>query len=65
MKLKKVISILTAVVIIGIAVFVVGLIFADSDSTRWRIFSVVIPIVGISFWGAVILSVIDYLNSKK
>ena len=65
MKLKKIANILTVIMIIAIAVFVLGVIFADTDGTRWRIFSVAMPIVGVSFCGAILLSAIDSINAKK
>lgn len=65
MKLKKTANVLTAIMIIGIAVFVLGVIFADTDGARRRIFSVAMPVAGVSFCGAILLSVIDSMNHKK
>ena len=65
MKLKKIANILTVIMIIGIAVFVLGVICADTDGARWRIFSVAMPIVGVSLCGAIVLSAIDSINAKK
>lgn len=50
---------------LGVLCFVIALFLVDSDEMLWRIFSITMPVVGIGFWGAVILSVIEYFNSKK
>ncbi|MBQ5320202.1 MAG: hypothetical protein J6K17_14010 [Oscillospiraceae bacterium] len=63
--MKKAIKILWGIFAIGILVFILFVIFADSDATRWRVFSIIMPIAGLAFWGAVILSVIDLVRSKK
>lgn len=63
--MKKAIKILWGIFAIGILVFILFVIFADSDATRWRVFSIIMPIAGLAFWGAVILSVIDFIRSKS
>jgi len=63
--MKKAIKILWGIFAIGILIFILFVIFAAGDGTRWRAFSIIMPIVGLAFWGAVILSVIDYVRSQK
>ncbi len=63
--MKKVIKILWSIFGAGMLIFILFVIFADSDATRWRVFSIIMPIAGLAFWGAVILSVIDFVRSKK
>ena len=63
--MKKAISVLWTIFIICIIVFFISVFTAGSAGETWRVFSIVMPIVGVSFCGAVILSIIEYLKSKK
>ena len=61
-KLKR---IFLAVLLLSIFVFVFTLFTVSGDETIWRVFSVTMPLIAISFWGAVIVSVIGISRSKK
>lgn len=52
------------VFIISILVFIIS-IFMASTQTTWTVFSVTMPLIGISFWVAVILSIIQLVRSNK
>lgn len=52
------------VFIISILVFIIS-IFTASTQTTWTIFSITMPLVGISFPMAVILSIIQLMKSNK
>ena len=39
--------------------------FADRPMSRGVFFSIIMPIAGLAFWGAVILSVSDLVRSKE
>lgn len=63
--MKKAISILWAIFIVCIVVFILSVFMAESDAGIWRVFSIAMPIGGVAFWGAIILTVADYLRSRK
>jgi hypothetical protein len=63
--LEKLKRIFLAVLLLSIFVFVFTLFTVSSDETIWRVFSVTMPLIAISFWGAVIVSVIGISRSKK
>lgn len=63
--MKKAIKVLWSIVVIGILFFFTAIFFVNSDEMIWRMFSIIMPLVGICFWGAIILSVIDYNRSKR
>ena len=63
--MKKAISILWTIFIVCIVVFILSVFMAKSDAWIWRVFSIVMPIGGVAFWGAIILTVADYLRSRK
>lgn len=63
--MKRIIKNLYRIAAISIVIFVIALFVAGSDAIRWRVFSITMPIAAIGFWGAVILSVIDYIKSKN
>lgn len=63
--MKKAISILWTIFIVCIVIFIVSIFAAESDAGIWRVFSIVMPIAGVSFWGAIILLVLDYIRSRK
>ncbi len=52
------------VFVVSILAFVIS-IFTASTQTTWTVFSITIPLIGISFWVAVILSIIQLVRSKK
>ncbi|MBQ7766900.1 MAG: hypothetical protein IJ397_08655 [Lachnospiraceae bacterium] len=52
------------VFVISILAFVIS-IFTSSTQTTWTVFSITMPLIGVSFWVAVILSIIHLVRSKK
>ena len=52
------------VFVVSILAFVIS-IFTASTQTTWTVFSITMPLIGVSFWVAVILSIIQVLRSKK
>lgn len=62
MKIAIVIS--WAVFLLSIVVFAVS-IFTASTQTTWSVFSVTMPLAAISFWVALILSIIEIVRSMK
>ena len=52
------------VLLISILAFVIS-IFMASTQTTWTVFSITMPLIGISFWVAVILSIIQLVRSNK
>ena len=52
------------VFVVSILAFVIS-IFMASTQTTWTVFSITIPLIGISFWVAVILSIIQLVRSNK
>lgn len=63
--MKKAISILWKIFAVCIVVFIISIFVVGSDAGIWRVFSIVMPLAGLSMWGAIILTVIDYLRSRK
>ena len=63
--MKKAISILWTIFIVCIVVFIISVFAAESDAGIWRVFSIVMPIAGVSFGGVIILLVLDYIRSRK
>ena len=63
--MKKAISVLWTIFIVCIVVFIISVFVAESDEGRWRVFSIIMPLVGISFWGAIVLWALDCWKSKK
>lgn len=62
MKIAIVIS--WAVFLLSIVVFAVS-IFTASTQATWSVFSVTMPLAAISFWVALILSIIEIVRSMK
>lgn len=62
MKIAIVIS--WVVFVLSIVVFAVS-IFTASTQTTWSVFSVTLPLAAISFWVALILSIIEIVRSMK
>ena len=52
------------VFVVSILAFVIS-VFTASTQTTWMVFSITMPLIGISFWVAVILSIIQVIRSKK
>ncbi len=52
------------VFVVSILAFVIS-IFTASTQTTWTVFSITMPLIGISFWVAVILSIIQLVRSNK
>lgn len=50
--------------VISILAFVIS-IFTASTQTTWTVFSITMPLIGVSFWVAVILSIIHLVRSNK
>lgn len=63
--MKKIVSVLWIIFAISILIFVISVFVANSNAIIWRVFSFAMPIAAVSFWGAIILSAIDYFGSKK
>lgn len=63
--MKKAITVLWCVFGICILIFIASVFFAKSSVATWRVFSIVMPIAGVTFWGAIALSAIEYIRSKK
>lgn len=63
--MKRIIKILWGIVILAILIFVLIGVTSKSAVLTWRACSIIMPLIGISFWGAVILTVIDHIQSKK
>ncbi|MBQ3516891.1 MAG: hypothetical protein IJA29_06660 [Lachnospiraceae bacterium] len=52
------------VFVVSILAFVIS-IFTASTQTTWTVFSITMPLIGVSFWVAVILSIIQLVRSNK
>ena len=63
--MKKVITALWCIFGICILFFIALVFLAKSSATTWRVFSIVMPIAGMAFWGAIILTALEYIRSKK
>lgn len=62
--MKVAIIISWSVFVISILVLTIS-IFTASTQTTWTVFSVTMPLAVISFWVAVILSIVQVIRSKK
>lgn len=63
--MKKVISVLWTIFLICIVVFIISVFVAESDAGIWRVFSIVMPLAGISLWGAIVLWALNDWRSRK
>ncbi|MBR4084951.1 MAG: hypothetical protein IKK33_11795 [Lachnospiraceae bacterium] len=63
--MKKAISVLWTIFIIYIIVLFISVFTAGSAGETWRVFSIVMPIGGISFGGAIVLWALDDWRSRK
>ncbi len=52
------------VFVVSILAFIIS-IFTASTQTTWTVFSIAMPLIGISFWVAVILTIIQLVRSNK
>lgn len=52
------------VFVVSILAFVISF-FTASTQTTWTVFSITMPLIGVSFWVAVILSIIHLVRSNK
>lgn len=62
--MKKVIITLWVICVLAIVSFAIS-VFTASTQTTWTVFSIVMPIVSVSFWGAIILTVLTAVRSQK
>jgi len=63
--MKKVITVLWCIFGVCILIFVASVFLAQSSATTWRVFSIVMPIAGVVFFGAILLNVLEYVRSTK
>jgi len=63
--MKKAITVLWCMFGICILIFIGSVFLAKSSVATWRVFSIVMPIAGVTFWGAIILTALEYIRSKK
>lgn len=63
--MKKAISVLWTIFILCIAVFIISFFVVESTGGMWRVFSIVMPLAGISLWGAIVLWALDDWRSRK
>lgn len=63
--MKKAISVLWTIFIVCIVVFIISVFVSESDAGIWRVFSIVMPLAGISFLGAIVLWALDDWRSRK
>lgn len=63
--MKKAISVLWTIFIICIIVFIISFFVVESTVGMWRVFSIVMPLAGISLWGAIVLWALDDWRSRK
>ncbi len=63
--MKKLIRVLWGIFAIAILGFGVAVFTVHSDVTLWTLFSIAMPVAGISFWGAIILTIIDFVRSNQ
>lgn len=48
----------------AIVIFVLCVIFMDSDAAIWRAFSVCMPVTGICFSGGIVLLIVDFIRKR-
>ena len=63
--MKKTITVLWTIFIICIIVFIISFFVVESTAGMWRVFSIVMPLAGISFWGAIVFWALDDWRSRK
>lgn len=63
--MKKAITALWCVFGSCILILIGSVFLVKSTAAIWRLFSVVMPIAGMAFWGAILLTVLAYVRSKK
>lgn len=62
--MKKAMIILWVIFAAALLVFGVT-VFTASSAVTWRVFSVAMPVAGLSFLGAVILTIVNSFRSEK
>ena len=63
--MKRICRILFAMIPILLLIFVAVVVVSTDDVTIWRAFSVIMPCVGVCFWGGVIMLIVNYIRSRK
>lgn len=63
--MKRLYSILFSLIPVLLLIFIAVMFLSGSDTSIWRAFSLIMPLVGICFWGGVILLLVDYIISKR
>lgn len=63
--MKKVIKVLWCTFGISVLIFICSVIFSKSDATIWRMFSLMMPLAGITLWGAIVFTALEHVRSKN
>ena len=63
--MKKLVKTLWVIVAISVLFFVLVVLIADSDYIKWQVFSITMPLIGISMWSAITITLIRVFSSKK
>lgn len=63
--MKKISDILWKIFLISILLLIAALVFSKTDVARWRALGMIMPITSLSFWGALIVMIIDYFRKDK
>lgn len=63
--MKKAIKALWCTFDISVLIFVASVFLLKSTEATWRVFSITMPVAGISLWGAIILTTLDYVRWNK
>lgn len=63
--MKKISKVLWCIFGVCILIFIASVFLAKSSGTTWRVFSIVMPLASITLWGAIVLTVLEYIRSKK
>lgn len=64
MNVARICKLLFAAAGAAILVFVLCVIFMDSDDSIWRAFSVCMPITGICFTVGIMLLIVDFIRKR-
>ena len=63
--MKNLVKILWVIVALSVLVFVLVVLIADSEDLKWKVFSITMPLISISMWSAIIITLIGVFGSKK
>lgn len=63
--MKRIIKWLWTTAGLALLTFVLFVFFSKQDVVIWRAFSICMPLIGLCFWAAVILTLIDHNRSNK